>query len=1112
MIRHRKQRGVALIFALGILSLILVMGVAFLGNALIGQKIALNSRETASARLVARSALDRAMTQLVLFNLTQCGQLASSYLSPEASSVFSRIGAGAATPLGGAQGDAKDQLAGDDSKLNVGPVDMRFYPGMRSRARWICVHRNGAETDGQQTDQTANPIIARYAYQVLPPIARNTTSFSRNSLSLYAVTSGADGVAGVNSNADDRRKAQTHRWGIDADELCISDLSMFSGHWTASSSSIWSPQHEFDNFQNLLSGTSGTNPFYWNKTDTDAKKLVESRKRWLRYVFTEGRGRTAREAFSDGSGVWYTRFNLSDGTPFYDANEDSKGNWYSRLLTEKPASASAEANMINGGGSVTDPLKNSAAAVENLARFPDPFKDGFYYDKDGIDNDNPSFSLGIPFLKRVGSSTEKGAFETVDNLRKQIAANLNDYCDSDSVPTSNVAASTWGGLINQTDSTKLPSYTGNEKTLCINEVAFGFRLHKSKLEVDGGKCIFKPSTSSWGTKGEKLRAELIVELVEPYKGLPDTYKTMRLEGRLNNVKLQLKASIKGKVKVRRSGEEVDDDVDLGDGIEATTTVTLENPGPFPNGRTFTISSFTRSGGYWVGRQDLNEYTKVFHVDFTDAIKTKDGKGKDITVTSVSDVTHIKAEVLGVTFDLGNLALYLKDKDDSPTVDNYVDFVRVTHGERVTAPGSDSPLRIFPTEEVDSDGWLEKSKLSTLTATDSGKCFFYGGSMQAIDPRQNLFAKLGNTQDNDWYNTFTPALGGVSAPAGTPNWDSLDNRKIGAKNEYSDPGAPKYADGTTRPVSSCDAETATDPAWLGDGVNEHISTAVIRNRPMRSPWELGFIHRGIPFQTINLKKAGGINDTATLADDAHKPANFGSWESETGTKYEYGDAGILDEIKMTEYKKSFGKIDVSTLISAKPPWWVGPDSGTETFEKHNEALFKALFRNIRAGQKAEDFLTESASLSTVTGTLTGTKLNDSDMPSGLPSASTSVNLRSKFFNEQQSTFKTDADDDARQEELIGKTVNLIDANSCSPGSVYWIVIVAQTIRDVEGTGTLGKFDVTFPEDASDPEKNVYTDEILGECRMLVTVEKISYLEGADKVPRVKLLVRQIEYLD
>jgi hypothetical protein len=55
--------------------------------------------------------------------------------------------------------------------------------------------------------------------------------------------------------------------------------------------------------------------------------------------------------------------------------------------------------------------------------------------------------------------------------------------------------------------------------------------------------------------------------------------------------------------------------------------------------------------------------------------------------------------------------------------------------------------------------------------------------------------------------------------------------------------------------------------------------------------------------------------------------------------------------------------------------------------------------------------------------------------------------------------------------------------------------------------IGSFDAVID---SDPDKSIYFDEIWATSRMLVTVEKIHYMEG-DK-PRARLRVKQIEYLD
>ena len=69
--KFHSQQGVALLFALGILSLMLVTGVSFLANALMNQKIVVNNQEAASAKSLTQLALGRAMAHLNTFNLLQ---------------------------------------------------------------------------------------------------------------------------------------------------------------------------------------------------------------------------------------------------------------------------------------------------------------------------------------------------------------------------------------------------------------------------------------------------------------------------------------------------------------------------------------------------------------------------------------------------------------------------------------------------------------------------------------------------------------------------------------------------------------------------------------------------------------------------------------------------------------------------------------------------------------------------------------------------------------------------------------------------------------------------------------------------------------------------------
>lgn len=93
---------------------------------------------------------------------------------------------------------------------------------------------------------------------------------------------------------------------------------------------------------------------------------------------------------------------------------------------------------------------------------------------------------------------------------------------------------------------------------------------------------------------------------------------------------------------------------------------------------------------------------------------------------------------------------------------------------------------------------------------------------------------------------------------------------GALNSVSTPDTAAYA---------CDAEDYSTVSY---------STAFIPNRPFQSLWELGAIHRGERFRTINL--------TAYSA---------------TGGTYADGDAAILDQVKIGPLKRTRGKFNLNS---------------------------------------------------------------------------------------------------------------------------------------------------------------------------------------------------------
>ena len=64
----RREEGMALLFALGFLALLLILGLGFVTTSLLSQKIAANNSSRAQARMFARSAAARAMLDVMLYS------------------------------------------------------------------------------------------------------------------------------------------------------------------------------------------------------------------------------------------------------------------------------------------------------------------------------------------------------------------------------------------------------------------------------------------------------------------------------------------------------------------------------------------------------------------------------------------------------------------------------------------------------------------------------------------------------------------------------------------------------------------------------------------------------------------------------------------------------------------------------------------------------------------------------------------------------------------------------------------------------------------------------------------------------------------------------------
>ena len=293
--------------------------------------------------------------------------------------------------------------------------------------------------------------------------------------------------------------------------------------------------------------------------------------------------------------------------------------------------------------------------------------------------------------------------------------------------------------------------------------------------------------------------------------------------------------------------------------------------------------------------------------------------------------------------------------------------------------------------------------------------------QINDPRQNLLHADWEDIGVDGGNT------GDSPFVGIDNIGTLDS---------------PYTNNNITPAGGGEADTETGASEPWD-----ISTAYVRNAPMESPWELGLIHRGQKWQTINLKK---YNSSEGMKGG--------------GTEYIDGDANILDQIKMTSDNTTYGKININTEL---------------------KDVLKVLFEKIRVGTDVDS--PESATTGFELDSIRAGYLADSTLAG---SAAAPFYTRSQILRGSNGVsilydnfLEMFQDNDAKQEEIIGKFINLTKA---LPSDTYTVIVVAQAIKDVGGGHTIKKMvngaETTIPN-VQTGTYDQYADEILGTQKIL-----------------------------
>ena len=975
----KRQQGIALIFALAMLSLLLIMGMGFATNSIFVQKAAYNSSNTTSARLLCQSAVSRVLALLQLQISLYGETIDFSYDNWSANS-----------------GD-KDML--DHLTTKIG--DASIYTWNNSQpVTWEYIKTNDGSTDR---------LIGRFAYVVVPVGGINPAA---------VVKSGTREEAPVSATVTERRV------GASVDEINI--MAVSPGDIVASATPGVN-QVSAGKFNYVATASSspagklpGTAPNgYWT-SHANMFTLMGITSGSLKSKFLKWFVVGAAGAFAQREACWVDR----NGNGVMDSVTGTNDELFHRfnIYTRAPATSwdaftATDSEKVINANLLCDANDDNVPEVLPTPYPPPPA--AFPAANDG---------LGIPWLAFFGYDKNgvvdetgplKGTFPNVTAIRHQIAANLIDYCDSNTTnptyDTKNCSRSTWLNSGVAYD----PLYTGNEITPYINEV--GFNMHVAAVRTDKKTVTIT------------FTPEIELEAINIYNA---TNTNIWMSARYS---LDYKTVVNG----------------------VTTAYTGAS----------TVSAFTALTWAAAGGP---RYAKI---NFNGTAITK-----TITVTSgsspVISVTECKLNVDKAVLSTSNsgtnnvdCSLIKKSSSAWTMINNWIS----------SGTASDIPNNAPPTE--------------------------FSIAFQTNDPRQNL-------NPGDWSTTETAfaAIAPVSAPYASVG-------TLGTKNIFNgvavDPSAPS---------ADKDLEIVTEPAFNpGAAVGlQRLSTAYIRNSVMLSPWELGFIHRGVAWQTLNLKEY-----------DPNKANKFVA-ANVPNTTYPYnripgggaysdpvnggGDANILNQIKMGN-ATFLGNLTSNNKININSTY---VDSDT-----HNNITLQALLSNIRIGNNP-------ANIGIAAGDAEGSKVVPSiemyNVINGIMNRTgmdyvTRAEVANAMYCAGPSSFKRALSEsvcgivqntDAKQEELIGKFINLCDVGG--KNNYFYVIITAQAIKDIGGPSTGAGFTISKRKGSNlystackqgtfdfDNTNGIYYDEITAE-------QKVRLLVFADPNDSCKCKVLSYEFIE
>ena len=300
------------------------------------------------------------------------------------------------------------------------------------------------------------------------------------------------------------------------------------------------------------------------------------------------------------------------------------------------------------------------------------------------------------------------------------------------------------------------------------------------------------------------------------------------------------------------------------------------------------------------------------------------------------------------------------------------------------------------------------------------------------PRNQFSIEVNDPRNNQNTDSWTGDKDGDSTIDNAPTWGNAGTMGTRNINFFYD---------ETAVIADQDTELL-DPPGIQNRQPWTISTVFIRNAPMQSLWEIGAIHRGAAWQTINLSDYNDlfIQQVATDGLGNYQPAGV----------VKGGDANILSQIKLSSDTEVYGRININT---------------------YNPDVIKALFTNLVVGENYEHTLLHpNPPSNNILGESLGT---NSGTPETLKDNALSVNGTTGGepyrFRAQIATIPgiadntviTLMDNDRAKEEVIGKIAGLLTTRQNYFSAIITSQIIKDMITNYKG-GTRGVFDVGIDE--------------------------------------------------